>query len=244
MKFPTVGELLDSYCTIEKNYSSGNPLVTENSYYEQFSTRRYNYSPSPDRDKVRLVFLKSVLNDPINKTLIRNGRFIWCKNLSYNGRDKNGLRTISFTVDNGNKKFVVNEGECLCIPSKTYINNNKLFRTKDRTFIAFSSVFSYDKAIRMMAKSAGKSVEYIENITELHNPYRPGALVVPKMGYFYPLIPLGSKSERASDHPCGIVLGKSFLKDMTPNKEFYRIRYGDITYEKVHPIQLEIVNEV
>ena len=27
-------------------------------------------------------------------------------------------------------------------------------------------------------------------------------------------------------------------------REFYRVRFGDTTYERVHPVQLEIINEV
>lgn len=244
MSFYTVGELLDSYCTIKSIYSSGRYFSNENPYYEDFSTRRYNYSPSEDRHKIRLIFLRSVLLDPNNKTLRRGGRFIWCKNILYNGRDDKGMRTISFTVDNGNKRFVVAEDECLCIPSKSYVNNNQLFRTKDKTFFPFSSVFSYDKAIKMMSKGKGIDPEKMKKIIKEQKPFRPGTLVGPKKGYFYPMASLNSPYIRDEKHPCGIILGESFLENKHINREFYRVRFGDITYEKVHPIQMEIINEV
>ena len=45
-------------------------------------------------------------------------------------------------------------------------------------------------------------------------------------------------------HPCGIILGKEIIDDKFIGKEFYRVRFGNTTYEKVHPIQMEILNEV
>ena len=45
-------------------------------------------------------------------------------------------------------------------------------------------------------------------------------------------------------HPCGIVLGRSLPVDSFAGKEFYRVRFGDTTYERIHPVQMEIINEV
>lgn len=244
MSFPTVGELLDSFCTIERKYHGGKFSSTENPFYENFSKRRFNYSASSDLDKVRMVFLKSVLDNPTNKTLRRNGRFIWCKNLSYAGINEAGYRALSFTVDDGKKRFIVSENECLCIPSKTYVNNNSLFRTKDKTFLPFSSVFSYQKALRIMARYEGIDTDKFKTVVQEQKPFRPGTLVIPKVGYFYPQIHLETPQHRQTEHPCGIILGDSFHAKRDIAREFYRVRFGDITYEKIHPIQMEIINAV
>ena len=52
------------------------------------------------------------------------------------------------------------------------------------------------------------------------------------------------KSMRQQQHPCGIVLGRSFDRDDYMGREFYRVRFGDTTYERVHPVEMEIINEV
>lgn len=232
MKLPTWKALVESYCSI----SRGNP------YQEEFATRRYNYSPTTDRHRCRLVFLKDVLEDPGNKTLRRQGRFIWCKNLAYEGRGPSGLREVSFTVDNGDKRFQVAENNILCIPSKTYVNNNKYFRSSLKTFLPFSSVLAYRHTLRMMHQNSTSSRQDLEERIRVDSPYRSGTLVAPRLGYFHPEVTSPHSGE--STHPCGIILGPSFLGENLPGKEFYRVRFADTTYEKVHPVQLEIINEV
>ena len=124
MSLPTWGDLAAFYCS---NKSEHNP------YFEEFSVRRYNYASSLDRGMCRLVFLKDVLKDKSNKTLCRSGRFIWCKKLRYEGRNEEGFRQVSFTVDRGKKRFSVSENNVLCVPSKVYVGNNKYFRSKLKT---------------------------------------------------------------------------------------------------------------
>lgn len=242
MKLPTWGELINLYCS----KMTFNHL--RNQEYEPFSIRRYNYASSDDKDQCRLVFLKGVLENKTNKTLRRNGRFIWCKNLKYEGRDPQGFRQLSFTVDNGKKRFLVSENNVLCIPSKIYVNNNKYFRSNVKTFNSFSSVFSYRNALRMMAKSDELSLEDFETKIDQDSPYKPGALVAPRLGYFFPYVDtnkINKEVQENSEHPCGIILGRQFMDDHRyVAKEFYRVRFGDTTYERVHPVQMEIINEV
>jgi hypothetical protein len=232
VRLPTWKSLTESYCSV----SRGNP------YHEEFATRRYNYSPTNDRYRCRLIFLKGVSEDPRNKTLRRHGRFIWCKNMVYEGRGTHGFREVSFTVDEGHKRFQVSENNILCIPSKTYVNNNKYFRSALKTFLPFSSVFAYRHTLWMMHQNSTFSRQDLEETIKAESPYRAGTLVAPRLGYFHPEAPLPPSCE--STHPCGIVLGPSALGENPAGKEFYRVRFAGTTYEKVHPVQLEIINEV
>mgnify|MGYP003986309931 CR=1 FL=1 len=232
MSLPTWEDLTQSYCSV----SAGNP------YQEEFASRRYNYSPTNDRHSCRLVFLKDVLRDSRNKTLCRNGRFIWCKNMVYEGRGTHGFREVSFTIDEGRKIFQVAENNILCIPSKTYINGSKYFRSPLKTFLPFSSVFAYRRTLGMMHHNSALSRQELEGTMKAESPYRAGTLVAPRLGYFHPEVQ--NPPSRGSAHPCGIILGPSFLGENLAGKEFYRVRFADTTYEKVHPVQLEIINEV
>ena len=240
MSLATWGDLVDYHCNnkhiVDKNTTTANP------YHEDFSCRRYNYAPSTDTSSCRLVFLKKVLDNPSNKTLVRKGRFIWCKNLVYEGLDTDGLRQVSFTVDKGQKRFTVSEANMLCIPSKIYINNNRYFKTKQKTFSSFSTVFSYKNTINMMLKRTDLEREDFYNLLADDNPFRPGTLVSPRLGYFFPE---GKPDEdKSRSYPYGIILGPSIINTDHVGREFYRVRFGGTTYEKVHPIQMEIVNEV
>ena len=236
MVYPTWEELTDGFCSNKKN----------NPNYEYFASRRYNYAASNDRHECRLIFLKHVLKDKNNKTLCRDGRFIWCKNLTYEGRNSEGVRSISFTIGKGQKRFYIGENNILCLPSHICVANNRFFRQDEKTFFPFSSVFSYEKTIQMMMKNSDDKDKLIFNIHE-DNPYRPGTLVMPRRGYFYPETRhLKLDKDRTSDrqHPCGIIIGPSLTGNQYVSKEFYRVRFGDMTYEKIHPVQMEIVNEV
>ena len=98
MNLPTLRDLQDYYC-VNRSVPSSNGRE-ENPYFEYPATRRYNYAPSSDKKACRVVFLKDVLKNPDNKTLCRRGRFIWCTDLRYEGRNKQGYREMSFSVDN------------------------------------------------------------------------------------------------------------------------------------------------
>jgi len=246
VKISTWEELLTQHCTI-KNILTGN-TSTRNPFYEDMACRRYNYTPVADTDSVRLVFLQDVLKDESNKTLIRKGRFIWCKNLKYEGRSNHTFRKISFTVDKGKKRFTVSENNILCIPSNSFVNNNRFFRTRQKTFTPFSSVFGYKNTLKMMSKNSDLDHLDFVNLVDKESPYRPGTLVAPRLGYFYPepnpnlgtAIPLATDEE----HPYGIIIGPSFQNSHTFGREFYRVKFGGTTYERVHPVQMEVVNEV
>ena len=216
--------------------------------FEPMALRRYNYSSSNDLSACRLVFLRGVLDNPTNNTLVRNGRFIWCRNLKYEGRDEFGLRHVSFTIDKGKKRFSVSENNFLCIPSKSFVNNNRWFRSVTKTFMAFSSVFSYENTMEMMLKQSDLSrKDFVKNVRK-ENPYVPGTLVSARLGYFYPSEDLyaseGKKIDFGQEHPYGIIVGSAFENNDYVGREFYRVRFGATTYERVHPVQMEIVNEV
>lgn len=242
MSLPTWEDLCGLYCT-SKTTRSGGSLI-KNPHYEELSNRRYNYSAQVDTKSFRLVFLKDVLKNPDNKTLRRKGRFIWTKNLRYEGRDNQGFRQISFTVDKGQKRFTVSERDVLCIPSKSYINNNQYFRNKYKTFSPFSSVFGYKNTLKDLAKNSGHDLEGFKALVEKDNPFKPGTLVSPRLGYFYPHADGGGKKNDKREHPVGIILGKVLSNSDYLGRELYRVRFGATTYEKIHPVQLEIINEV
>lgn len=239
MVFPTWSELILNYCSRKG----------DNPHYEEFASRRYNFAASNDRNSCRMIFLRGVLSDKANRTLRRKGRFIWCRDLKYEGRNQDGFRSISFTVDHGQKRFYVGENNILCLPSQVCVSNNRFFNSKKKTFLPFSSVFSYGNSLRMMAKSDGCDVEEIKSLVARDNPYRAGSLVSPRVGYFFPGIDpdkIKKEMDQKQEHPCGIILGPSFPENSYEYvaKEFYRVQFGDTIYEKIHPVQMEIVNEV
>jgi hypothetical protein len=139
----------------------------------------------------------------------------------------------------------VAENNVLCIPSKAFINNNTYFRASDKTFLGFSSVFGYGPLLSSMRKNMNISKKKLHAELERDNPLRPGTLVAPRLGYFYPLPshphPLPRWQE---EHPCGVILGAAFDTADYLGRQLYRVRFGGTTYEKVHPAQMEIINEV
>lgn len=247
MRLPTWEELDRHHCSRATIPPSGEEKYWQNNiYYEELSKRRYNYATAGDRDKWRFVFLKDVLRSPANKTLCRKGRFIWCRNLRYEGKDQAGLRSVSFTVDKGTKRFLVSENNLLCLPSHAFINNNRYFRVSEKTFTGFGSPFCYPKTVREMARNHKITVGDMRELLHHDDPFRPGTLVAPRLGYFFPNQSLSPSVHdmRTSAHPCGIVLGSSFVGDDFMGRYFYRVRFGEHTYESVHAVQMEIINEV
>jgi len=244
VNLPTWEDLIDFHC--HRTHVKVEGVLKWNKKYEAFSRRRYNFSTRPDNKAFRLLFLGSVLEDNKNKTLVRDGRFIWCKDLVYEGIGTSGLREVSFSIDNGKKRFRITENNILCIPSKSFINNNKYFKTNEEIFKGFSSVLGYRKTLVAMAKTARTSAEELADRILSDSPYRPGTLVAPRLGYFYPMTaqPHIEKPPLSDTHPYGIVLGKSFRNNEEYGREFYRVRFGSVTYENVHPVQMEIINEV
>ena len=235
-------ELREFHCS-RRNYTHPGGKIEPNMFYEDFATRRFNYSPSLDTSACRLVFLKDVLKNKDNKTLCRGGRFIWCRNFRYEGRSDRGLRSISFTVDQGRKRFTIDEDNILCIPAKIFVSSSPYFRNPAKTFLPFSSVFSYKNALRMLEKSHEKGLRPLAEALQHDNPYKSGTLVRARCGYFYPEHSEGPAVDYSAFHPYGIIIGPSF-ENSDVGREFYRVRFAGTTYERVHPVQLEIVNEV
>ena len=51
-------------------------------------------------------------------------------------------------------------------------------------------------------------------------------------------------SKPEADHPVGVVIGRSRSTSPYSNKELYRVSFADTIYEDIHPIQMEVLNEV
>jgi hypothetical protein len=234
--FPTWGELMNGFC-----------IHRQSVYYEDFANRRYNYAPTLDNEACRLIFLKDVLKNDDNRTLQRQGRFIWCKELQYEGRNSHGYRQLSFSVDHGKKRFLTSERNTLCLPSTLCVSNNRYFKSKSKLFHPFSSVFAYEKTIKMMADATHLTQNDFKAEVLHDSPYKPGTLIIPRRGYFHPEVdPNNINVEIKEDeaHPCGIILGPQLIENKYVAKEFYRVRFGATTYERVHPVQMEIINEI
>ena len=243
MSLATWTELVENYCAV-RNILNSDGRYVQNPHFEQMASRRYNYSPVPDLEKFRFVFLRGVLENSTNATLRRGGRFIWCKDLLYEGKMEDNLRYLSFVVDNGSKRFSVAETNILCIPSNCYVNNNRYFRTKDKTFAPFSSPFGYNNVIESLAQNHQISPDDLFTQLDNDRPFGPGSLVSPRKGYFYPNLKEAQPVSLSDPHPYGLVLGPSLHNNRESGRDFYRVRFGNTTYERIHPIQMELINEV
>ena len=196
-------ELADLFCARERSllHSEEN-----NPFFERLAARRYNYATKIVNGGVRLVFLKSAAPTKTNKTLCRNGRFIWCKNLKYEGKEEDGYRTFSFTLSQGNKRFHVSERDVLALPHNLYINNNSFFRKYDKIFSSFASVFKYRDSVKIMRRNdhsfVGDTEDYLRYLDD-QSPYKPGTLVRARKGLFFPkLEALRGKMETLVDEYC------------------------------------------
>ena len=116
--------LADQFCARHKSVLCGGP----NPLFEPAAARRYNYATVVKPGVFRCVFLNDTALNPNNKTLVRAGRFIWCKNMQYEGLQSNGLRAVSFTVGKGKKRFTITEDNILCIPGSVFVSNNSFFK--------------------------------------------------------------------------------------------------------------------
>jgi hypothetical protein len=293
MKHHTWYDLADHFCARERSLLDGGI----NSHFEHLAARRYNYASGQKQGSVRAVFLKSAGADPANKTLLRSGRFIWCKQLKYEGKDSQGYRQVSFQIANGKKRFYVSERCMIVIPNNIYINNNSFFRKYNRVFSSFSSVFDYRDAIKIMRRNDTRFWESPDEYGEFlaaESPFVAGTLVRPRKGLFFPKLDTFQQkiaelstsycdenfinhryqelvtylsgrdyitlnpelqelfdgfqtwcqNEPAAQHPVGIVLGRA--RNISPHsgRELYRVSFAETIYEEIHPIQLEVINEV
>ncbi len=296
MKQHTWYDLADHFCARDKSLLDGG----KNKYFERFAARRYNYANNPPLGAVRLVFLKQAADDKNNKTLVRNGRFVWCKDLKYEGKSPSGYRKLSFRISNGNKRFEVSEQHVVAIPHNIYINNNSFFRKYNKIFSSFASVFDYRDAVKIMKRNDDgqwRDLDDYMDYLRCETPFRPGSLVRPRKGMFFPnlkklqdtmtdltsefcktngLLKYSNKlneylagrppshinngDEEFMDivhqfsewcentpeaiHPVGVVLGRARNVSPHSGRELYRVSFAETIYEEMHPIQLEIINEV
>jgi len=99
----------------------------------------------------------------------------------------------------------------------------------------------------LLAKAHGETTQDFVRTLQKESPFQPGTLVVPRLGYFHPQLDPGKLNKEIvehREHPCGIILGPSLVENDYVAKEFYRVRFGKTTYERIHPVQMEIINEV
>jgi hypothetical protein len=165
--------------------------------------------------------------------------------LQYEGLLGTSSRHVSFTVDSGQKRFCVGEHQILCVPSKCFIGNSHYMRAKDKIFHSFTSVFDYSRSVAAMAKAIGMPEDDFCKMLEHDNLFKPGALVSPRLGYFYPQHSTVPESYSPSEpHPYGLLLGRTIGQSDYFRREFYRVRFGATTYERVHPLEMEIINEI
>jgi hypothetical protein len=249
MKIPTWAELAACH--------GSNRLLADtdqkNPRYERFMDRRYNYATGDDRHAIRLIFTEKAKQSLPSPSSLRDGRFLWAKKLRFEGVDaETGMRKISFTTGKRKRRLTVLEDGVLCLPARLSVNNDKLLRNREIKLAMFSTVFSYAPALAMMFRDQKSFAQpdreqFFEEIRSL-DPFRPGMLVAPRLGYFYPIGKPPSydrENPGLQEFPYGIVLGtcpespKSIF-----GREFYRVRFGGTTYNKVLALQMEIINEV
>ena len=108
-------------------------------------------------------------------------------------------------------------------------------------------MFGYKNTMNMMLKGSGlERGDFVKRVSE-DNPHKPGTLVAARRGYFHPTTSaagLPPSEEWDEEYPYGIIIGPSLDNNDYSGREFYRVRFGGTIYERVHPIQLEIINEV
>ena len=163
-----------------------------NEHFEELSRRRYNYSPATDRKRVRLVFPKQILSrHPHYKTLVRKGRALWCFDLKYAGVSPAGYRQFSFHLKGGKKRFTVEERDALCIPVHCSVIPVP-WRPDHKVFTPFGTVFGYEQALQLMFRNRddlGLSYNDFLALLDAASPFKPGALVRPRLRYYYPRKP-------------------------------------------------------
>ena len=182
----------------------------ENPLYEPLTRRRYNYSKVTDRDRVRIVFLNRLLEiKPEYKTLVRDGKPVWCYDLKYEGLI-GGSRAFSFRLSGAkNKRFTVTERYALLVPQRVFIDHVVSARIFPRTpYSQFGAVFRYDNCREMMYNNRSEEhfrLSYREFCDLLDNDcqIKVGDLVRPRVGLFSP-----TRRNKKPDH------GRNILERM------------------------------
>ena len=185
----------------------------QNPLHEPLTRRRYNYSKVVDKDRVRIVFLNRLLEvKPEYKTLVREGKPIWCYDLRYEGLVE-GSRSFSFRLAGAkNKRFTVTENYALLVPQRVFIDHIVSARIFPRTpYSQFGTVFRYDNCREMMYNNRSEDhfyLSYKEFVKLLDNDcqIKVGGLVRPRVGLFSPT--------RRNNRLLGKDQGKNILEKM------------------------------
>ena len=185
---------LKAYYSYHKTVMTG-PYVKNqyepNPMYEPLTRRRYNYSKIVDTKRVRIVFLNRLVEEkPEYKTLIRDGKPLWCYDLRYEGVVDNN-REFSFRLDGAKtKRFKVTENFALLVPQRVFIDHVISARFVPRTpYSQFGSVFRYDNCRQMMYRNRIDDHRHLSlkefcDLLDNDSQIRIGNLVKPRVGLF------------------------------------------------------------
>jgi hypothetical protein len=226
-----------------------------NPNYEPAFERKYRVSKRVFEIAIRVVFLDSLLRDESYSKgysrLVKDGAPIWCYNLKYEGLSSRGYRRFSFTLENELKRFIVDSRHALLIPSRSGVTP-KFYDGYTHRCKNFGSVFAYAPAVQAMfeasAQPAESVVEFFSYLKK-ESPFRPGALITPRLGLFS--LVTRNRSEILAGNlpfPYGVVLKRGKEEYETAGnlfgRESYEVMFGSEIYKDVHPNELEIVSHV
>ena len=239
-----------TWSNLRKFYSCYPDIAGEkNPFFEPFTHKRYNPSRIKDNRRFRLIFLNRTLDEyPEYKTLIRDGRPVWCENMKYEGVSDN-LRYFSFNLRGGKKRFTISENYCFLLPSRLYVYPSWPSRLgKSKSLCArLGSVFGYPELLKDMYRNQDNTNEkfddFLQRLKE-ESPIKPGVLVSPRVGLFRPIAASNKSSGAAAEmFPYGLVIRQETAKyQELYGRELFTVSFGGNIIENVHPIEMEIVD--
>ena len=239
-----------SWANLRKYYSCF-PEVDgdKNPFYEPFTHKRYNPSRIKDSKRFRLIFLDRTLDEyPKYKTLVRDGRPVWCENIKYEGTSDN-LRYFSFNLKGGKKRFTISENYCFLLPSRLYVYPSWPSRLgKSKSLCArLGSIFGYPPALKVMydnEEDSSQSFDDFKDRLKKESPLRPGVLVAPRVGLFRPFFvaPEKQNAKPTDEFPYGLIIRQEDTKyQELYGRELFTVSFGGNIVENVHPIEMEVV---
>lgn len=238
-----------SWANLRKYYSCYPDISGDkNPFFEPFTHKRYNPSRLKDSKRFRLIFLNRTLDEyPKYKTLVRDGRPVWCENIKYEGCDDR-LRYFSFNLKGGKKRFTVSENYCFLLPSRMYVYPSwpsRLGRSKSLC-ARLGSVFGYPPLLKDMYANQDAVDETLEEFLarmRKESPIRPGVLVSPRVGLFRPFESKDKDPDAMLEtFPYGLVIRREEAKyQELYGRELFTVSFGGTIVENVHPIEMEVV---
>jgi hypothetical protein len=239
-----------SWNNLRKYYSCYPDIAGEkNPFFEPFTHKRYNPSRIKDNRRFRLIFLNRTLEEyPKYKTLVRDGRPVWCENMKYEGVS-NKLRYLSFNLRGGKKRFTISENYCFLLPSRLYVYPgwpSRLGNPKSPC-ARLGSVFGYPPLLKVMYRNEKGTSEELQDFLQRlkkESPIRPGALVSPRIGLFRTsTMSQSSNNDPSEMFPHGLVIRREVAKyQELYGRELFTVSFGGNIIENVHPIEMEVID--